>query len=161
MFFCERQPLATVHEFGHVLDGVFLNSIQGHGTPLVPSVQFASDIAEDDRSSSSLLAGWWEAVKASGHYESISKARKQEGVGQPIQKVLDNLLKARELWARCYEMFIARRTSSLQIAGNMAQERGLSAPVGEVTVYNYWQGNDFDEIDVSMSELFERLTWLK
>jgi hypothetical protein len=37
---------AGIHEMGHVLDGVFLNTVESGGNPAEPPLEFASDIAE-------------------------------------------------------------------------------------------------------------------
>lgn len=57
-------------------------------------------------------------------------------------------------------MYIAYRANSAMIARQMDLERAFSVRIGPITAYNYWQGNDFDQIEACIHEIFAKLGWL-
>ena len=66
-----HQFLAAFHEFGHALDGSFLNSIQGYGTPQAPhGFAYGSNLADSDPSS--LLGDWLSAVRSSAYFATLN-----------------------------------------------------------------------------------------
>ncbi len=155
--------LAGLHEMGHVLDGVFLNSVQFGDDPLDPPLQFASDLAKGidgfRDEDTDLLRPWWVAVQASTHHKILLQADDRLESKSPVSKEVKILLKVRELWARSYELYICRRHKGESINEQMVVECSHNHWVGELQVFNYWQGSDFDDVEQEIDRLFRRLSW--
>jgi hypothetical protein len=79
---------------------------------------------------------------------------------EALKTEIRKLLKVRELWARSYELFICRWHSRSDLAEGMSVECGKSARVGDLTIHNYWQGDDFLEIEHEIEEVFRKIGWL-
>jgi hypothetical protein len=150
--------LSAIHEIGHAIDAVFLNSVQGYGTPSDPYLYFGSNLAEQDPNS--LLSDWLAAVQASNYWTNLQSALKESTITKGQAAEIQKLLKVRECWARSYEMFIAYRKSGTSLSKQMDNERKQSVTIGGTTVQNYWQGNDFDPIQVCIEEAFKKIGWL-
>jgi hypothetical protein len=156
--------LASIHEIGHALDAVFLNSVQFAVGPNDAPADYASDLAEVAEGTKdqgrTLLCGWLSAVRTTSHYRSIVETRGLEVITSGQAEQLRKLLRVRELWARSYELFIARRHPRSKIGREMNIECKDRAQIGSNVVYNYWQARDFDEVDAEIEQIFARLGWL-
>jgi hypothetical protein len=42
----------------------------------------------------------------------------------------------------------------------MDVESSRSVTIGGVRIYNYWQGSDFDGVEMEIETIFRRLGWL-
>ena len=156
--------LASVHEIGHALDAVFLNSIQINRPPDDPPLEFASDMAEATQDSAgqegTLLCPWLAAVRRSTHWKNLVAVLNEPSISKGQAEQIKKLLNVRELWARSYELYISRRDSERGIGTQMDVECRDSALIGSVLVHNYWQGEDFDSIAAECDTIFRRLGWL-
>ena len=150
--------LAAIHELGHAIDGVFLNSAQGFGTPDDPYPSFGSELAEKDVTT--LLGHRLAAVSASTYCRSLKRALAERSLAAGQAQEILKLLGVRECWARSYEMFVAYRNPGTALARQMDVERGLWTQIGGVVVHNYWQRDDFEEVEVCIVRIFEKLQWL-
>ena|GEM_PF-1761231 len=147
-----------------MLDAVFLNSVQLGLTPDEPPLEFATDMAESVESSASrgstLLCPWLTAVRSSTHWNNLVAALRESVITQAQAEQIAKLLKVRELWARSYELYIARRSTDRVLKHQMGVECSESAQIGSILVYNYWQDGDFDAIQAELDTILRRLGWL-
>ena len=161
-----RHPLlASIHEIGHALDAVFLNSIQVGASVIEPPLEYASDMAEAAENAPqqgrSLLCGWWSAVRRSHHFQSLVDSLRESEITPAQAFEIEKLLKARELWARSYELFIARQSSARLIASQMDVECSDRVRIGSVVTHNYWQDADFSPVEAELWNLFEKIGWMR
>ncbi|CAN5519458.1 hypothetical protein BH11ARM2_BH11ARM2_23440 [soil metagenome] len=160
----QHPVLTTIHEIGHVLDGSFLNSVQTGASPTVPPGFYASDMAErvkgTELEGSTLLCGWFSAIRASAHPQALQRALAEDEMTDAMAKEIRKLLRVRELWARSYELFVARRHPGSVLAAEMGVECNDSTQIGSIVVTNYWMDDDFSPIEVEIERLLRRLGWL-
>jgi hypothetical protein len=156
-----NRVIATVHEIGHAIDGVFLNSVEmGCAVSSYPT-PYASDIAATAGVSGGLLlSGWLEAVQRSNNYQALRAVQAMPNLPEKLEEAINYLLSVREMWARSYELFIARRHPDTVLSAEMDRETHERAEIAGSVVYNYWQGNDFDQIDQEIEQVFRRIGWL-
>jgi hypothetical protein len=156
--------VAAIHEMGHVLDAVFLNSIQVGANPSDPPWKYSTDMAEaavgTPEEGETLLCDWLDSVRSSSHWLNLDRALSESTITTGQAEQIKKLLKVRELWARSYELFVALRCSEESVRERMNSERQECAQIGSSVVYNYWQAEDFNRIEMSIEQVFRRLGWL-
>jgi hypothetical protein len=160
-----RAPvLAAIHEIGQALDAVFLNSAQLGASPDDPPWEYATDMAEavegTPDAGETLLCDWLSSVRVTSNHLNLARALREPTISQGQADQIKKLVKSRELWARCYELFIAIRCSDKEVRRKMAAERHEFAQIGSTVVYSYWQPGDFDAVEGSIEQAFMRLGWL-
>lgn len=157
---CKYPILAGIHEMGHALDAVFLNSIQVPGkTPDYPPDDYSSDMALAKDSDRDLLSGWLGAVQSTQHFQNLIMALTEDGLTPLLAGEIKKLLNVRELWARSYELYICNRHKGTDIDRQMGVECSEAAYVGSLIINNYWQGSDFNNVEDEIGKLFRRLGW--
>jgi hypothetical protein len=159
-----RRRLACIHEFGHALDGAFLNSVQFGGSPSDPPIEYASDYAERAEGTvlegETLLCAWLASVRASNYCKALAGALSTPSTAPATSNQISKLLSVRELWARSYELFVCRRHPKSTLADEMRVECSDSIRIGQFTVHNYWQDDDFEDVEHEIEQIFRRLGWL-
>jgi len=159
-----NRVLAGIHELGHVLDAVFLNSVQLGGSPSDPPFEYATDIAEEleatDRKGTSLLCSWLAKVRTSQYHQNLKALSAAHELPPSLAVEVRKLLKVRELWARSYELFVCRRHPGSSLAHEIDVECMDSVTFGGFTAHNYWQGDDFNGVESEIETVFRRLGWL-
>ncbi|MEO6610736.1 MAG: hypothetical protein ABIT05_01345 [Chitinophagaceae bacterium] len=145
-----HQELSLAHEMGHFLDlqaigekGVF-NSLQ-KGSPVSKVINAAEGTDK--------IKGL-RRILEDGMFE-------QDGVSTPLSfrllRHLEYLLDPKEIWARSYAQFIAKRS------GSKAMKEGLESmlEMQKTLPHKYqWVGSDFDAIEKAIEEMMVDLGWI-
>jgi hypothetical protein len=146
----DHREFTGLHEIGHFLDQ------QGIG-----SRQFASE--SDPR-----MEAFRRAAAESKAIKSLEELKGKRRVdvnynGQSLsytldQKYLSYLLRKREIWARAYSQYIARKTGNAQALSQLNKLRERS---GQVYYAKQWEDDDFEPIAKAIDELLKSLGWMK
>lgn len=128
--------LTMVHEAGHLLDleaigtkGEFATA-QGHGGML------------------KVL----QAIESSATVRAMRSAAALDPDDDAMLQ-LDYLLDARELWARAYAQFVAKRSGSAVLARNLETMRAMDSR-------RVWSVAEWAAIETAIEQLFQELGWL-
>ena len=146
--------LTAAHEIGHFIE---YSGIPG------AAVGAKRDWANDPH-----LADWFKVVQAT---QAVAKLRALAGKtkievaradGSRVAIDLgggyvDYLLKPNELWARAYAQFVARRSESVALGGQLTDTQ--KSPVNQA-LPAHWSDADFAPVDRAMATLFARLGWM-
>jgi hypothetical protein len=145
-----HQELSLAHEMGHFLDlqaigekGVF-NSLQ-NGSPVSKVIKAADETAmiKDLR-----------RILENGQIEVEGKTIP---LSFTLQRHIEYLLDPKEVWARSYAQFIAKRS------GSKSMKKGLEdvLEMQKSIPHKYqWVGSDFDEIEKAIEEMMGDLGWI-
>jgi hypothetical protein len=128
--------LTAVHETGHFLD---LEAIGSKG-------EMASE------SGGAVFKGFLDAVKQSDAIMGLEqKLAAAPSIG--VRNHLRYLLSNREIWARAYAQFVAERSGSARLAGELA--RAVKAEESR-----QWQADDFAPVAAEIEKMFKGLGWM-
>ena len=151
-------PLLTgVHEIGHSLDDLFLNSLHGFGTLDNPYRFSASELAflgDDD-----LLQDWFQAVKGTEKYQTLLDVRRKSNTVEQFD-LLAYFTSAVEIWARSYEQFIATNCQNREIKVEFQRQKRDQLQTFSGGVRLYWTNKDFVPINRAMKMLFRSIGWM-
>ncbi len=139
---------ATPHEFGHFVDWNLFSGpedVDAGGGWRHPAV--IGDKA---------LAEWWSTVGDSESIIRIRLALQKVDPGDPSrdakEKFYKYLLRAREVWARCYAQWIALRCGDDDYLEEFKKAGGFTVHGVE---FNVWEDEDFESVARAMDKVFE------
>lgn len=130
--------LTMIHEVGHVLDWVVFGGRRSFGS---------------EAGAGSVLAEVMAAIRRSRAVARLGELRDAADSAIVRAHISDYLLSDRELWARAYAQFIARRTTDTAIRDQLAHRLRLTGA-------QQWEDADFLEIDAAIEAAFRALRWM-
>lgn len=130
--------LTMIHEVGHVLDWVVFGGRRAFGS---------------DGGPGSVLAEVMLAIRRSRAVARLGELRDAADSAIVRAHISDYLLSDRELWARAYAQFVARRTTDTAIRDQLAHRLRLTGA-------QQWEEADFVEIDAAIEAAFHALRWM-
>lgn len=133
----DHKEFTAVHELGHFIDH---SGIGRAGT-------FASENQPE------LMQGWVESVVNTRAIRSIVKLRSKAKTHEAIS-YYDYLLQPREIWARSYAQYIAKKSGDPILMDQLQTLKELPYPM-------QWSDDDFDGVSGEIDTLFKELKWLK
>jgi hypothetical protein len=146
-------PLSTgVHEIGHALDAIWLVTASNLGRPDGPITLYASQYAANGRGR---LLNWLEAVTRSQPiiegYEALRRLKFMSSEWEDLQY----LLRPAEIWARCYEQFIAQHSRDAHLNAEFGLKRSQEEQVGDRKVRVYWTQEEFNPVEHEIKLILE------
>lgn len=143
-------PFALTHEIGHLLD------LMNIGTPRKWGSETKGDpvykVVEVARKSD-LVKSFEESLKKG----FIKVDGKKYQTTPHIKKYLHYVLEGREIWARAYSQFIAKRSGNKTLLKGLAHDIAISKKGGLRT---QWYEDDFKEIDEAIEDMMLSLGWM-
>jgi hypothetical protein len=137
------RDLALVHEIGHALDRF------GIGTD-----------ARIDTSTTQhpLLHEWQRAVSRSHAVQELRQLRADLPASAiRARTYIGYLLSARELFARSYAQWLARRSGDETLFADISRIR---TERGTVSALIHWEGDDFSPLGTALDRVMEALGWI-
>ncbi|CAN5352252.1 hypothetical protein BH09VER1_BH09VER1_28430 [soil metagenome] len=124
----------VAHEVGHWLDHI---GIPSRG-------KFAS------QSGGELFAEFWQAVEASAAYQKLDEVK--------TIKFREYFKRGREVWARAYSQFIAKRSGN---AAMLARLEKILAGQADSFAQTQWEDQDFAPIEKAIEGILKKQGWMK
>lgn len=165
----DHPMMTTAHEVGHFLDH---KGVIGQGHPGDQDNWFVSTNDGRNPKVKAAVDKVYAALENSAAVKSLrdmynngKPAKYVDHMGQEKETVINKrtlqyYLSSKELWARAYAQYIARKSGNKKM---LAELNSMLNPTkaGHVKVPTQWDGNDFDDIFKAIDGLMGEMGWRK
>jgi hypothetical protein len=148
----KNPAFSIVHEMGHYLD---LYSIGQKGD--FGSMQINSPMGKVIKAA--LASNTIQNIKKIISDGSVDIGENSYPVSWSLHNHLNYLIDPKEIWARAYSQFIAKRSNSVEMQQGI-KDLLESEKTRQIPYSHQWQDDDFGEIEKEIEKMFVELGWM-